>query len=94
MASLSYNFSFISLEDSSDLGLSFDGEERDFEHLVSTLKLGIFGRPDVKDGIAYFIRSSETLYNNLCSLASHLSYLKCPKINALPAWIKKLGNDQ
>lgn len=94
MANLSYNFTFISLEDSSDLGLLFTGDINDFENLVSTLKLGIFGRPDVNDGIAYFIRSSETLYDNLCNLASYLSYLKCPKINALPAWIKKLGNDK
>ncbi len=93
MASFNYTFTFISLTDSCDLNISFNGDVEAFEELINTIKLGIFGRSDVKDGVAYFMRSFEILYANCENLVSHLSYIKCPQLRALPAWIKNVGYD-
>lgn len=88
MATLNYTFTFISLVDSSDLNISFNGDVEVFEELINTLKYGIFGRYDVADGVAYFMRSSEILCANCENLVNHLNYIKCPQLKALPAWIK------
>lgn len=93
MATLNYTFTFISLVDSCDLNISFNGDFEEFEGLINTLKYGIFGRYDVSDGVAYFMRSSEILYANCENLVNHLSYINSPQLRALPAWIKKVGFD-
>lgn len=92
MNTFTYTLTFISLNDDYDLTLSFCGDEDGFISIVNTIKYWIFGGSDVKDGVAYFMRSSDVFCENWENLTKHLEYLKCHKLKALPSWIRKLGD--
>lgn len=87
---MEYKFRFISLDRSFDVGIACAEENKDFERVVSVIKWGFFAQ-DVADNAVYFVRSSKALYENLCLMAKDLAGLNWPKINALPAWVKGMG---